>query len=516
MDNKSKLGLSNGFAQGFGLMNSYVAGKENRERAKETFEHQKNEWQREEDARLVSAFQAGIKNGSVNPKIAGEFGRRFDVDWQNYLDPDFGNSLNILEEAASGKRSIYDAEFKDAFGRVFKQEVSKGIGETIDGRTIKEKVLRGVYPSKDKAGLMIDLDILEDTHDGERWRSAPVTTNRSAKDDEVKTIPLDQVLQKLKGHRLMYESVKNTPELSSFIKQLAAKTGAKLDESRPNSSAHQKYNELVGMGVDEDKALQATYGLEKAKSKENIVVNNQLVNPQTGAVIGDYRTPEKTKKDKPIVVKGRVLDPNTFDVIADYSDEKEKGTKLDSSLMSQIQQSAKNFHGRFNPESGVFGFPEGAAEKYVEAMERTEKLINAGVPIYQAINMANLSVADPLTPKRAQEIAEAEAEKQDIGFWEKNKWVTQYSRDLLNKQNAAIQNYEDFVKRQSTKPAEKPSKKVDKQSSDSMSGKIQRDSQRNLAAEKKLQGMLANANPKQHEEIKNKFFEALGYLPEGV
>lgn len=523
MDNRAKLGLADGFARGFGLMNSYVADKEARQRKSETFEHQKKEWQRAEDARLVSAFQAGIQNGSVDPKIAGEFGRRFDVDWKNYIDPDFGNSLNILEEAAAGKRSIYNDEFRDAFGRVFKQEISKGIGEQVDDRTIKEKLLRGVYPSKDKTGLMIDLDILEDTKEGERWRSAPVTTNRSAGDSEVKTIPLDKVLEKLKGHRLMYEGIKRTPELSSYIKQLAAKTGAQLDKSSEDSNAQKKFNELITLGVDKDKAMQAAYGLETVKPKDNLVINDQLVNPESGKVLGDYRSPEKPDKPaKPLVVKGRVLDPESLEVLADYSEGdggSGKGGALDSSVMSQIQQSAKNFHGRFNPESGIFGFPEGAAEKYTLAMERTQKLIGAGIPVFKAINMANLSVADPLTPQKAKEIAEAEANTQDIGFFEKDKWIQKYSRDLLNKQNAAIEQYKRFEQQQGQSTQDTP---VNKQS-----GKIIRTPQqekpeqtkqpkRNAAAEAKLNAMLKNAKPEQIEAIKQAFTERMGYLPEGI
>ena len=46
-----------------------------------------------------------------------------------------------------------------------------------------------------------------------------------------------------------------------------------------------------------------------------IEVNGQLINPRTGEVLGDYRTPENTK---PIEINGQLVDPRTGQVLGDY------------------------------------------------------------------------------------------------------------------------------------------------------------------------------------------------------
>ena len=292
MSNRGALNLTNGVTQGFSLLNNYYANEEARDRADKTFQRQEQEWDRQDDARLVSAFQEGLKSGHVDPSIAGEFGRRFDVDWSNYLDPEFGESLNILEDAAKGNRSLYDPELRNAFGRVFKAEISKGIGEKIDDRTITDKVLNGIYPSQDGTGLMLDLEITEDSPFGPQKRFAPVTEGRSATDDIVKTIPLDKALDKLMGHKLMYEQVQNTPELASFVRQLGAKTGAKLPKAPTKSNEYKQYKELISIGMPEEEARKAAYGIKPPKS-DDLIVNDQWIDRESKKVLFDGRDKDK-------------------------------------------------------------------------------------------------------------------------------------------------------------------------------------------------------------------------------
>lgn len=58
-----------------------------------------------------------------------------------------------------------------------------------------------------------------------------------------------------------------------------------------------------------------------APAPEPIEVNDQLVNPVTGEVLGDYRTPEAASAPGRRVVDGRLIDEQTGAVIADYRED---------------------------------------------------------------------------------------------------------------------------------------------------------------------------------------------------
>lgn len=250
MSGRAGLGLAQGFMQGYDFMDR-IDKRERRmglaeasnNRAEETQGWQRERagaWredrQREDDQRLVQAMNQGVQNGKIDPKIAKQFGERFDVDWTNYVDPEFGNSLGVLEGTVKGEYSMKSPEFQRAFERVFRKEIQKGTGEEYQGsdgaHRLEQKRLNRVYPGPDGKSLMVDLDVLDRGPNGEEWRKAPVTKNRSATDDEVRAIPLEAALRKLKGHQLMYESVQASPELQNVIQQYAARTGAELPKPK--------------------------------------------------------------------------------------------------------------------------------------------------------------------------------------------------------------------------------------------------------------------------------------------
>jgi len=427
MDNQAGLSLANGFMQGFNFMENHKSRQRNNARADERFEHEKGGWQREEDGRLISAFQEGLSSGHVDQDIMEEFGARFDVDWSNYIDPEFGQSIGVLEGTLEGKVSMKSPEFKKAFGRTFRSETNKGIGETFDGRTIKDKIVRGVVPSRDGQSLMVDLDILEDGPDGESWRSAPVTEGRSAGDDVVKQIPVEEAVKQLKGHGMIYRAVQKSPELQSFIRQLAAKNGTQLPK------AEKRYGDVVNdpnLGMIQagpNGEIKVLKGLETPEP----VYSEPYKHPDLGWVQKGPNgkiTPYKTTDDNGANY-GEVINHPQLGLVqkdkdgkyVQFKDPNEKKNKgagggLDSSVMSQVQQTSRNFHGQFNPDGSFLGLPDKARKKYALAMERSEELINAGYPVFTATNIANLSVLDPLTPSEATEIAEREADKQDIDW----------------------------------------------------------------------------------------------------
>lgn len=301
MAGRAGLGLAQGFMQGYQFMDTIdkrerrmglqeaQAGRaaESHRWQGEVMDQKRNQWQREEDGRLVQAMQEGITSGNIDPDIADEYGRRFDVDWSNYVDPEFGQSLQTLERTVGGELSMKDPEFNRAFERVFRTEIQKGTGEEYEGadgaHRLEQKRLAGVYPGPDGQSLMVDLDVLDKGPNGEEWRRAPVTTNRSAKDGEVKAIPLEAALQKLKGHQLMYKSVQSSPELQGLIRQHAARTGTKLPQAQ-TSEAYRKRQELAALGIDGDTATNTAYGIkpEEENADWRRLNDGSLYNQRTG------------------------------------------------------------------------------------------------------------------------------------------------------------------------------------------------------------------------------------------
>ncbi|KZZ71490.1 hypothetical protein A3765_28545 [Oleiphilus sp. HI0130] len=309
-------GLARGFIQGYGFMDRMETNEQTRglrddrnERAAESHglnmeigQRKIDEYDRLDDARLISSVQQGLQSGQLDPVTANEFGKRFDVDWSNYVDPEFGNSLNTLEGAIAGKVRMNSPEFNSAFARVFNTEITKNTGEEIGaegGKTwIKEKRLGGVYPSPDGKGLLVDLQVLEEGPNGEVWRNAPVTDNRSAKDEYAKAIPLEAALKKLKGHQLMFEQVQSSPQLQSLVSQLGARVGAPQPEARWGDPYQDPSLGTVQRGPNgEVKVIQ---GLSTQKP---IVVNDRLVDPQSGKVIGNYSDPNGGSSSAPADVR---------------------------------------------------------------------------------------------------------------------------------------------------------------------------------------------------------------------
>lgn len=506
MAGRAGLGLAQGFMQGYEFMDTMdkrerrmglqeaQAGRaaESHRWQAETMDQKRNQWEREDDGRLVQAMQQGIQSGSIDPEIADEYGRRFDVDWSNYVDPEFGQSLQTLEQTVGGEISMKDPEFNRAFERVFRTEINKGTGEEYEGadgaHRLEQKRLAGVYPGPDGKSLMVDLDVLDKGPNGEEWRRAPVTTNRSAKDDEVRAIPLEDALKKLKGHQLMYKSVQSSPELQGLIRQHAARTGTKLPEAK-TSEAYRKRQELAALGIGGEKATNAAYGIKPDDEGRH---GQPFQHPQLGWVqsgpdgqLKQLDSAETGDGDWRKLNDGSLFNRRTGETMAAGGEAPNDGTGgLDSSVMSQIQQTARNFHGSFNPDGSFMGIPAGAREKYTMAMERAQELISkGGMSVFEATNLANLSVSEQLSESDARRLAEQEAEQEVTGWFkgdEKDAFVKRRTQELLNESRTAQQRYEQIVggsgqKASPANPAEPDMQQANQIKADYRAGKISRE-----------------------------------------
>ena len=243
MSGMANEGLAQGFMQGYSFVNGIHQQQKQEQRQQQqdqwqqqVEQHQQQDWQRADNQRLVKAFYQGVSSGKVNPQIADEFSNRFGVDLSQYDNPHFGQSLHTLEGAVNGSVSYKSPQFLQAFQTVFNPDINRNTGETYqapDGTThqVVAKRVAGVYPGPDGKTLMVDLNVLDRGPKGEQWRTAPVTDNRSATDQTVKAIPLEQALQKLKGHQLIYNAVQSSPQLKAMVQQYATRVGATLPQS---------------------------------------------------------------------------------------------------------------------------------------------------------------------------------------------------------------------------------------------------------------------------------------------
>lgn len=313
MSGTSGLGLAQGFMQGFDFMERIEDRKTNRKlaedqnmraiaqdqraseshslnisraekqdkRAEESHgitldnaDYAKKERQRVEDGRLVQAMQTGVESGNLDPQIAGEFGKRFNVDWSSYTAPEFGQSIDVLKTTVSGQSqyNLRSPEVISAFNVVYKPEIKKNLGEKIkrDGKeyTIVDKTVTEIVPTGDSKSVMIGLTVTAKDKDGKTIQyKAPVTgPNRDSNDEFVKPVPVDALLQKLQGHDMVYRGIQQTPQLKAMIEQQSARLGV---STKPDYS-------------------------------NRIEINGQLVDKATGKSLGDFRDPETKRGGKNI------------------------------------------------------------------------------------------------------------------------------------------------------------------------------------------------------------------------
>lgn len=282
MEPRGALSAARGFMEGYSFMDRAHHRDQQEARAEETQDwrrqqHQwkKDEYQNLEDRRVVAAMMEGAKTGQFNPKIVDEYERRFHVDLSNYLDPQFGDSLNQLEGVVKGDNKLRAPQTVKAFNQVFGPEMRRNVGEERNGKKIVDKRAVGIYPV-DGGRLAVDLEVDEQDAQGNRsTRNAPLTVNRSALDEEVKAVPVDAVVDKLTGHKLMYNTVQSSPELQSMLRQRMARLGGEVPEAKASWSKPFKHPSLGWVQRDGEGQL---HQLDSGKGNSKLPADAQMAN----------------------------------------------------------------------------------------------------------------------------------------------------------------------------------------------------------------------------------------------
>lgn len=441
-------GFVDGAVQGFGLMDTYYNRQAQNKRAdkrlgmqEEAFNMKKDQYSREQAKEQATFVLGKIAQGVEPSKDEYAFLKDHPQFWPA-LDPQTDKSIEVAQSVIDPQSPVgpNDPEAIDAMNQLWGHRVNRGEGG--------KKRIAGLYPGQQPGTVAIDLQV--EGEDGTKY-SAPMTRNRGVKgDDEVLQTPVEDLVNQVQGYRML-RNVFRTPEAQATAsKVLAALTGKTPDRS----SAYTKRQEMIGLGVPEDQATANAYGLKSEKSDQ---YGQPFEHPQLGWVqpgpdgqLHQMDAVEGGDGEWYKLNDGSLYNRRTGETQSVGGSAPNDGTGgLDPSVMSQIQQTTRNFHGTFNPDGSFLGIPDGARERYTMAMERAQNLINkGGMSVFEATNLANLSVSDQLTKDEAKRLAEQEAEQEVTGWFkgdEKDAFVKRRTQELLKESKSAEQRYQQIM-----------------------------------------------------------------------
>lgn len=248
-------GFVDGAMQGFGLMDTYYNRQAQNERAdkrlglqEEAFDMQKERYGAEQ-AKEKATFVLGKIAQGVEP-TEDEFGwlKEHPQFWPA-LDPRTDKSIEVAQSVIDPESPMgpNDPEAIEAMNQLWSHRINRGEG----GR----KRIAGLYPGQERGTVALDLEI--EKEDGTKY-NAPMTKNRGVEgDDEVLQTPVEALVNQVQGYRMLRNAFR-TPEAQATA----------------------------------TKVLSALTGKTPTKTK-GININGQLVNPETGEAMGDFRTPEQ-------------------------------------------------------------------------------------------------------------------------------------------------------------------------------------------------------------------------------
>lgn len=417
-------GLASGFAQGFGLADNYYNRQAQNERAdrsmemrEEAFSMQKDEHSRKRTQEMAQFTLSKIAQGIEPSEDEVKFLQEHPEFWPA-LDPQTDKDIELAQRVIDPNDPL-DANDPDALyamNHMFEHRINRGEG----GR----KRIAGLYPGTKGDTVAFDLEV--EREDGTRY-NAPMTKNRGTDDDEVLETPVEALVNQVQGYRVLRNAFRTPEAQATASRVLAALTG----KSPERSAAFTKRQEMVGLGVDDTTATNTAYGI---KTDDKGRFGEPFQHPSLGWV---QEGPDG---------KLHQYDPEKGGMPGTEATDGTGG--LDSSVLSQIQQTTRNYHGSFNPDGSFLGIPEGAREKYTEAMERAQRLVQRGLPVFEATNLANLSVRDKLSENEAKSIAEREANQEVPGWFkgdERKEFVERRTQELLQESGAAQRRYSELV-----------------------------------------------------------------------
>ena len=118
------------------------------------------------------------------------------------------------------------------------------------------------------------------------------------------------------------QPVNLSPSYNALMqRQQQAQARQKLEESGVMSRFNDEQRAILAqMEPSAAQKIIAATLFQNTQPTKGVEINGQLVNPTTGQVIGDYRTPDQPDPVRGVNVGGRLVNPITGELIADHSE----------------------------------------------------------------------------------------------------------------------------------------------------------------------------------------------------
>jgi len=214
-------GVMDGFAQGFGLVDSYLNNKAADERSsrqqamyerglqmrEQEFSAQQADQQRQQDQQLIGQFYSGWSNGIEAPmteELDQAFKRNPMADPRHLFNSKTEAAVQYADKLASGEGNLFSKETADHMHNFFQPRVDR-----MPGRSTR---LAGLYPGQLEGTLAFEVGVTpKGGLDGvdQKEYFAPVTVNRgvAGQDDEVAQYGIDQVIAPVMGAKQIYQAL---------------------------------------------------------------------------------------------------------------------------------------------------------------------------------------------------------------------------------------------------------------------------------------------------------------------
>lgn len=228
------------FQGGLANMQRIQSAQERNERADQRFKWQKKKFNAKQEQRRYERKQQQLQRdltalveapeGATTEQLQ-RIERNAGVQFRDMLGEDYSRKLQILQGVAQGEINANSDEALGALNTALRPRIKRGIGEVVEGKgKIVDKRIRGVVPSDDGSGVMLDLDVQYAGEDGKTWwEDAPATTGRSATDQDIEQIPVKKLAGNLKGQMLL-NRVANSKRVRPYLENLLLQNGGELPE----------------------------------------------------------------------------------------------------------------------------------------------------------------------------------------------------------------------------------------------------------------------------------------------
>ncbi|MDP1542409.1 MAG: hypothetical protein Q8L99_04590 [Polycyclovorans sp.] len=310
----------NSFLQGFETGERIKARKDEKEWAGEQRQRQRQEWRRADtdqikvDAlnQLGGIYEAAQGGLDVDPAEFESVTQKLST--AGIQLPKYGNP-KMQQWIQSGQQALktgrLDEPTLELLNWRFAEDVAKGVGNVFEadtqvtqdlklpkGSKIVGKRIARMDMAPDKSGLAAGLEVTVQTPDGKKVTYlAPATENRTSNDDDpVKIIPLDQMMDTLKGDQILYQGIQQSP---AAIRSYMARLGKPPEPEKVEVKSFQQGDETVTATIGPDGQVRQELGRGTLGAVRAAQVRAQAAREKASGGLSDaapYYTPVQTSQ----------------------------------------------------------------------------------------------------------------------------------------------------------------------------------------------------------------------------